>query len=57
MSVRGQVLLVVTNLEMGAERAWTVQTDSVSAESGDRLRDLVTRGVHREVDQTRSRVT
>ena len=42
ISFRGQVLIAFTNIDMGAARAWTIQTLSASAEDGDDLRNMLT---------------
>jgi hypothetical protein len=41
MSIRGQLFFVFTNINMGPERAWTIQTNSASMEEGRDLRGLL----------------
>src|SRR5206468_2813438 len=42
ISSRGRLLFVVTNVELGAERAWTAEARAISLDDADKLGELVT---------------
>jgi hypothetical protein len=45
MSLRGQLLIAFTNIDMGQNRAWTAQTQSTSVDDGNQLRTMLIEGI------------